>query len=176
MVRKLASIFFILLFVVSSSAFGQLKIGYLETQQVLSEMPGREQVERELNSFIQQKRQELEQRTIAFQDSVAEFQQNQGNLSEAQIQQEEQKLSQMEAEVSQFQQGLQRQIQQRRAELLEPLYSKMDEAINTVAERNDLDFVLNRSTGSGDNVIYYSASEKMNITQQVMQYINETSD
>lgn len=176
MFKKLLSVFFLLLFVVSTSAFGQLKIGYLNTQEVLSEMPGRAEVESELNDFVQGKRQELEQRTIAFQDSVASFQQNQENLSENQIRQGEERLAEMEADIQEFQQGLQQQIQQRRGTLLEPLYGKMDEAISTVAEQNDLDFVLNEATGSGDNVVYYAASEKLDITQKVMQHINETSE
>ena len=176
MFRKLASLFLLFLFVVTASAFGQLSIGYLNTQEVMSQMPERSQIEQELNSFIQEKRQELQQKTTEFQDAVAEFQQNQDNMSETEIQNREQQLTQMESEMTQFRQGLQQQIQQRRASLLEPLYSKMDEAIGTVAEENGLDFVINEATGNGENVVYYAASNKMDITEQVLQYINETSD
>ncbi|MEL7832488.1 OmpH family outer membrane protein [Fodinibius sp. Rm-B-1B1-1] len=176
MVKKLASSFFLFLFVLSASAFGQLNIGYLNAQEVLSEMPERPQVEQQLNDFVQQKRQELQERTVAFQDSVAQFQQNKESMSDAEIRQTEERLAQIEAEMTQFQQGLQQQIQQRRASLLEPLYEKMDQAINAVAERNDLDFVINKATGNGDNVIYYAASENLDITEQVLQHINETSD
>jgi Skp family chaperone for outer membrane proteins len=52
----------------------------------------------------------------------------------------------------------------------------MDEAISTVAENNSLDFVINEATGNGEDVVYYAASEKLDITAQVLQYINETSD
>ena len=176
MFRKLASLFFLFLFVVSTSAFGQLDIGYLNTQEVMTQMPERSQVQQELNSFIQEKRQELQQKTTEFQDAVAEFQQNQDSMSETEIQNREQQLAQMETEMTQFRQGLQQQIQQRRAKLLEPLYNKMNEAISTVAERNDLDFVINEATTNGESVVYYAASEKLDITEQVLQYINETSD
>lgn len=175
MFRKLASIGFFLFFAVSISAFGQQKIGYMNSQEVLSEMPGRSDIEQKLNSFIQEKRQELQQRTMAFQDSVTAFQEIQASLSESQIQQEEQKLTQLQASIQQFQQGLQQQIVQRRAELLEPLYQKVDEAISAVAEREDLDFVLNKATSTGENIIYYSADEQLDITEQVLQYINDTS-
>ncbi len=47
-------------------------------------MPERSDVEQKLNSFVQEKRQELQQRSIAFQDSVTAFQENQDNLSESQ--------------------------------------------------------------------------------------------
>lgn len=176
MFRKLASLFVLFLFVLSTSAFGQLNIGYLNAQEVMSQMPERSQVEQELNNFIQQKRTELQERTTEFQDAVAEFQQNQENMSESQIQKKQKQLSQMETEMTQFQQGLQQQIQQRRAKLLQPLYNRMNEAISTVAEKNNLDFVINEATSNGENVVYYAASEKMDITKQVLQHINETSD
>lgn len=176
MFKKLSSLFVLFLFLVSTSAFGQLKIGYTNAQEVMSQMPERSQVEQELNDFIQQKRTELQQRTTEFQNAVAEFQQNQENMSEAEIQKREKELTQMETEMTQYRQGLQQQIQQRRAKLLEPLYNRMNEAISTVAERNDLDFVINEATSNGENVVYYAASEKMDITERVLQYINETSD
>ena len=175
MVKKIGSIFFLLLFVVNVTAFAQLKIGYMNAQEVLSEMPERSSVEQQLNDFIQQKRQQLQQQTAAFQDSVAEYQQNQGSMSEAQIRQEEQKLSKMESSLQQFRQSIQQQVQQRRASLLQPLYQRMDEAIATVAENRNLDFVINEATSTGENVVYYSASEQLNITDEVLEQINTTS-
>jgi hypothetical protein len=44
-----------------------------------------------------------------------------------------------------------------------------------VAKARDLDFVLNEATSTGENVIYYSASQKLNITDDVLQKIKETS-
>lgn len=171
MFKKLGSLFLLFLFVTSTSAFGQIKIGYMNTEEVMNEMPGRSEVEQELNNFIEQKQEELQNRTAAFQDSVATIQQNQEDLSEAQ----EQQLTQMEASLQEFQQGLQQQIQQRRSELLQPLYEKMDQAIATVAEDKDLDFVINEATSTGENVIYYSESQELNITEEVLQQINESS-
>lgn len=175
MFKKLLTTFFLFLFVISASAFGQAQIGYVNTQEVISQMPERSSVQQELSSFVQQKRQELQQRTMAFQDSLAAFQQNQASMSDAQAQQVEQQLTQEQNSIKQLQQSLQQQIQQRRVTLLQPLYNKMNEAIADVAEDNNLDFVLNEATSGGENVVYYSASEKLNITQEVLNRINETS-
>lgn len=175
MFRKIGSIFFLLLFVTTSSALAQLKIGYMNSQEVLSQMPERQNVEQQLNTFIKQKRQELQQRTTSFQDSVAQFRENQASMSQAQAQQREQELSKMQQSIRQFQQNLQQQIQQRRSKLLQPLYDRMNEAISTVAENNDLDFVLNEATSTGENIVYYSSSERMDITEEVLQQITATS-
>jgi outer membrane protein len=147
----------------------------MNSQEVLSQMPERQSVQQQLNTFIKQKRQELQQRTASFQDSVAQFQQNQASMSQAQAQQREQELTKMQQSIRQFQQNLQRQIQQRRSTLLQPLYEKMNQAISTVAENNDLDFVLNEATSTGENIVYYSSSERMNITEEVLQQVTETS-
>lgn len=175
MFRKLASTFFLLLFILTVSAYGQIKVGHLNSQEVLSNMSGRSEVEQELNNFVQEKRQELQQQTMAFQDSLTAYQENKASMSEAQIQQEEQQLSQLQNSIRQLQQNLQQQIQQRRATLLQPLYEKMNQAIADVAESQDLDFVLNKATSAGENVIYYSASENLDITKEVLQRINGTS-
>jgi len=175
MFKKLGSLLLLLLFVGSSTALGQLKIGYMNSQEALSQMPERSSVQQQLNTFIQQKRQELQQRTAAFQDSVAAYQQNQASMSQSQIQQEEQKLTEMENSTRQFQQSIQQQVQQRRASLLQPLYDRMNQAIATVAENQGLDFVLNEATSRGEQVVYYSESERLDITEEVLEQINATS-
>lgn len=175
MIKKVGCILSLFLLIASTTAFGQVDIGYMNAQEVLSQMPERSEVEQQLNSFVQEKRQELQERTASFQDSVATFQQNQENLSDAQARQQEQQLAQMEASLQQFQQGLQQQIQQRRAQLLQPLYEKMDEAIAAVAEEKGLDFVINKATNNGENIIYYSESQQLDITDEVLQHIHGTS-
>ncbi len=164
-----------LLVLVSTTAYGQLRIGYMNTQEVLSQMPERSSVAEQLNTFIETKRQEFQQQTMAFQDSVTAFRENQASMSQQQAQQEQQQLSQMEASLQELQQNIQAQIEQRRSKLLQPLYNRMDEAIATVAEERNLDFVLNEATSAGENVIFYSANETLDITKQVLQQVQETS-
>jgi len=175
MFKKILSTVFLILFIGTVTAYAQMKIGYMSTQKVMNQLPQRNQVQQKLNSFIQQKRQALQQRTSAFQDSVAAFQQNKSSMSDQQSKQEQQKLSQMQASLKQFQQQIQQQVQQRKSTLLKPLYDEMDSAIADVAKARDLDFVINKTTSAGDNIIYYAASEKLNITQEVINRIKENS-
>ena len=175
MIKKLLSTTCLFLLLLSSTAFGQLKVGYMDTQEVLSNLPQRSEVQQKLKSFIETKRGELEDRIGSFQDAVATYQQNKSEMSDQQAKQREKELAQQESEMREFQQNIQSQIQERRSSLLQPLYDAMDEAIASVAESNDLDFVLNKSTNRGENVIYYSADQQMDITQKVIQRVKETS-
>lgn len=171
MFRKLVSSLSLFLFLITASTFGQINVGYMNTQEVLTQVPERAQVEKQMNDFIESKREEFQQRTKSFQDAVAEYQQNQANMSEAERQKQEQQLAQREQELNQFQQQLQQQIQQQRQKLLQPIYDRIDKAIAAVAEEMNLDFVLNEATNTGEEVIFYASDGKLNITQQVLERV-----
>jgi outer membrane protein len=172
MIRQLSITFFLLFFFASFTAVAQVKVGYLNIQQVLSEHPEREQIEQELTTLVQTKQQELEQRAGEFQSAVAQYQENQASLSEQQRQTREQELGEMEDSLSEFQQSIQVEIQQRRAELLQPIYNEIDEAIAAIAEEMGLDFVLNKTTSTGDNIIYFAAQPELDITEKVVERLS----
>ncbi len=176
MTKKFLSTLTLLLFLSTAPVAAQVNIGVLDIQKVLSEAPGMEQIQQELNTFVSQKQEELRSRTADFQDSVAQYQDNQASMSQEQRTQREEELAAMEQELQQFQQNLQTQIQQYRQQLLSPVYEDIDSAIASVAEENGLDFVLNKSTSRGEEIVRYVAENRLNITEEVIQQINSQSN
>lgn len=179
MFKKLLTTAFILLFAVTFSTVGQdsdLKIGYMNPQDVLNELPERAEIEQQLSSFVKQKQSELNQKRTEFQQAVSSYQQNAASMSEEQQKKREEELATQEQELRELQQSIQQQIQQRRSELMAPIYNRMDQAIAAIAEANNLDFVLNESTGLGETIIYYSADQRLNITDQVLNRLNSESN
>lgn len=177
MFRKLAITALLVLFVFAGSAAGQqIKVGFMNPQEVLSQLPERSDIEQELNSLVQQRRSELSERSSAFQQAVAQYQQNAASMSEEQRTKREEELATREEELMEFQQSIQQQIQQRRSELMAPIYSRMDQAIAAVAESRDLDFVINETTGFGDKIVYYSSDTTLDITQEVLNRMNNQSN
>lgn len=168
MVKKVLSTFTFLLFFVSVTAVAQVNIGHMSIQEVLSQLPERQQIESQLNELITEKQQELQQKAADFQNAVAQYQENQASLSEQQRQAREEELAEMEEALNEYQQSIQVEIQQRRAELLQPIYDRMDKAIAAIAEDMGLDFVLNESTNTGDNIIYFSSQQQLDITSKVI--------
>ncbi len=55
-------------------AEAQLKVGVMNPETVLDQLPETEQVQRELDSFIQQRREEFSQQYQNWMESVSEFQ------------------------------------------------------------------------------------------------------
>lgn len=176
MIKKLLPITALLLFVMMGTSIAQeVNIGYMDTQQVLEQLPERERVEKELQSFIDQKQEELSERATAFQDEVAAYQENRTDMTTQQIQQREEELGQMEAELDQFDQTLRQQIEQKRQELLSPILDRIDKAIAAVAEAEGLEFVLNRSTSGGNPLIFYASENQVNITDQVLSRLTSSN-
>lgn len=182
MIRKFLGFLSILIFAAAATSAGQVavddepvKIGYMNVQEVISQMPERPAVERQLNDFIAEKRNQLQQRTASFQQAVADYQENRASMSQQQQDQREEELAQMEEELVNYQQTLQAEMQQKRTELLSPLYDRINAAIETVAQELELDFVLNEETGIGEKIVYFSSTEKLNITQRVLERVTNQS-
>lgn len=156
-------------------AEAQLKVGVMNPEAVLGQLPETEQVQRDLDSFIQQRREEFSQQYQNWMESVSEFEEQveNGTLTGEQRQQREQELGEREEEISAMQQRLQTQIQNRQNELLSPIMQRVENAMEAVAQELDLDYVLNRITSRGDPVVYYASERGVDITEQVIERLKE---
>lgn len=150
----------------------ELKIGYVDPQSILISMPEMKAVDQRLQNFAARKQQELVQKQQAFQNEVVAYQQKIGVISADAQRQEEERLAQLESDLLQAQQIAEQEVEAKRNELVGPLYKQIGDAINAVATRKELIYVLNTRTSSGDFVVLYASDEyqaKYNITEDVME-------
>lgn len=175
MLRKTSGLLALFMFLLSTAAFAQLDIGIVNTNEVLNNLPERQEIQQQLNTFIQQKQEEFQQSTTEFQNAVAQYQQNQSEMTQQQQEQREKELSQMEQNLTQMQQTVQQEVAQKRQELLGPIFNRIDQAIQAVAEANSLDYVLNETTGNGESIVAYTDEATTDLTQQVIDQVNSQS-
>src|SRR5690625_7654717 len=71
---------------------------------------------------------------------------------------------------------MQQQIQSRQAEMFNPLLVKVEEAMASVSEELGLDFVLNRTSNTGDPIVFYASQRAEDITQKVIEKVNRTEE
>ena len=150
----------------------ELKIGYVNPQSILANMPEMRAVQQRLQNFTARKQQELSTLEQNFQTQVAEYQQKVGVISPEAQQQEEARLGQLQQELLQAQEVAEQELAQRRDELVGPLLEQIGSAIETVAQNQGLSYVLNTTTSSGDMIILYASEDfrsKFDITQSVME-------
>ncbi|MFO7799897.1 OmpH family outer membrane protein [Rhodohalobacter sp.] len=148
-----------------------MKIGFVEPRAVLERMPEMRAVQQRLQNFAERKQNELVEKERELQTEVELYQQKVGVISEQARQTEEERLNAMDTEFRQMQQEAQQEMAEQRSELMAPLLEQIQDAIDAVAARKELDYVLNTTTSSGDVIILYvspEVQEEYDITDEVM--------
>lgn len=151
----------------------QLKVGIMNPERVMDSLPETQQIQGELEEYIQQRQQEFSQEYSVYIESVTNYEEGieSGTLSGAERVQEEERLTETEEELGNLEQRIQTQIQNRQNELLGPVMQRVEAAMESVARELDLDYVLNTQTSRGDPLIYYSSQRGVDITDQVIEQL-----
>jgi len=151
----------------SKIAFGQLKIGYVDTKTILGKIPDAQDARQKLDGFIRDWQAELGK-------MEADRKVKQDDYDRRKLIMTEQTRNELEAEITKLDQqindyrtkkfGTNGELFQKQDELMKPVQNKVFTAIQDVAKEDDLDFVFDRSV---DNNILF-AKDKYDITPQVM--------
>lgn len=173
MYRKTLFLFGILLIMAPAlvSAQAQLRVGYMSPQQVLDSLPEKAAVEKKLNDYLQQKQVDFQQKVKTYQQELSAYQSKKATLSQAEDQKEQAKLNQLSQQLDQYQQSARSDLQQRRQQLLGPILEDIQRAIKEVADDMKLDFVVNKETNDGSQILMYvsdSGKQNLDITQKVI--------
>jgi len=165
MKKLILSIVAVLLIASAANAQG-LKIGIVDINTIVSELPQAKKAEEQLNALgqkyqdsLMKMQQELETRYVA-------YQKQQAMMPADQKQKEEQEITMLNTEVQQFQQkhfSAMGTIAMKREELLEPIRKSVKDAIDKVAKAEKINLVLDKN----DQIVLYS-EEKMDITFRVL--------
>lgn len=161
----------IVIFAWVSQAQAQLKIGVVNPQYILSELPEVQRVEDKIQAFIAEKEQELQNETLKLQTELDDYQQQANSMSENERATAEARLQGRNSELVQLRQNMQYEIQQRQNKLLAPILQMINEAISDVAKAEKLDFVFNQSVGQGENILLYmdeTFKDQLDITDKVL--------
>lgn len=136
---------FIVLTTAGNSMFAQVKIGYFDTQYAITQMPEFKQAEAELKVYGEQLKKEMEAKEIDIKTKTEAIQKDPKMLPEIR-ESKEKELQALYAGYQDFQQSAQRKIQEKEMKLMEPIYVKLQNAINDVAKTNAYAFILKKES------------------------------
>ncbi len=156
---------FVITFLTTAVAFSQApKFGYVNSQELLAEMPEIKQADSELDTYQKQlitKGQEmmksLETEYQAYVESA-----KQGLLSQVQVQQKEAALSTKQQDIQAYEQEVQQKLATKREVLYKPILDKVKGAIETYGKENGFTMIFDTSTGT-----LLHASESDNLIEQI---------
>ncbi|HHJ49703.1 MAG TPA: OmpH family outer membrane protein [Phaeodactylibacter sp.] len=145
-------------------ADAQLKVGYINSAEILADMPDVKQMQSNLEGLqtqLQKKGQQL----------IAEYQQKEqdaiqrkdrGELSPAEEEKILQELQAKQEEIYNFQNEMQQKLAEKEQELLTPILDKINAAIQEIAKSEGYAYIFDLSSGA---ILY--ADEGLDLTQKV---------
>jgi outer membrane protein len=144
----------LLVVVVSTTVFGQktVKIGHINSNELLSAMPERTKIQKDLETYATDLRTTLETMRKEYETKIKDFQGKQDVMTEVIKNSKIKEITDLEKRITEFQQTAEADLQKKEEELLQPVIDKAKEAINTVAKEGAYTYILDSSVG----VVLYS--------------------
>jgi outer membrane protein len=169
---KIAKVVSILLVLIPFMTFGQetvsaLKIGYANPQAILAYLPESKTIKKELEAYMKQLDTQYRTKMEDYQLKLQDFQQKQNMLTDVVKADKQEELVNLQNSIRKFEQEAQQAFENKKLNLLEPIYEKIGKAIQEVAEEKGYTMILNSETSSGFQTILY-ASATNNLDELVL--------
>jgi outer membrane protein len=165
--KKFAVIFFILITIFAQKSFAQLKIGYVDSDAIMENLPDAQDARQKLDGLIQDWQKELNDLQSQWQTKYDDYQKRKLIMTDQTRTDLEAELVKLEQQVTDYREkkfGTNGELFQKQDELMKPIQNKIFNAIQDIAQEEDLDFVFDKS---GDVMLLY-AKDQYDITPQVM--------
>lgn len=135
----------VLLFAASATATAQ-KFGYVNSAEILAAMPSMKAAESNLEALQKQLQKQGQQMVTSFQTDLEALQTRAaaGEMTPKQQQDEGAKMEKRQQEIASFEQKMISDLQEKRADLLKPIYDKINEAIEAVAKENGYTLIFDQ--------------------------------
>lgn len=155
--KKLLVAIIILFAVLNLNA--QLKIGYVDSNTIMSQLPDATDAQARLDALIAEWQEELRKMESDWQAKYDDYEQRKLIMSDQKRAETEKELVTLENKITSYRQqkfGPTGDLFKKQTELMEPVQNKVFNIIQEVAEDEELDFVFDKS---GDIIFLYTNPE-----------------
>ena len=137
-----------------------VKIGYTNTQYILTLMPEAKQIQQELTTYETQLRNQIQAKVTDFQSKVQAYQTQAGTMTEILRADKERELQALQQQIEQFQADAEQSLQQKQIELFKPALEKIQNTINEVAEENGYTHIFSSDVGVSPVLLYVKEEDQ----------------
>ena len=171
------SYFFILLFLTSTFIFGQrgIKIGYIDTEYILENLPEYNQVSKRLEEKASDWKKEIEERSRKIDQKKESLKSERILLTSEMIEEIEEEILIDEEELSEYQQkrfGPRGDLIIQKQQLIQPIQDQIFNAIRELAKSRNYDFIFDKSA---DIVMLYS-DKRYDVSDQILRTISRANN
>ncbi|MBS1506843.1 MAG: OmpH family outer membrane protein [Bacteroidetes bacterium] len=149
------------------------KIGYAESDYILSQLPEFKKIDSELKTHGSQLENQMKAKYDDYQTKLKAYQGMPATTPDAIRADKERELAALQENIQKFQQDAQSSYQKKQADLMDPIYKKIGKAIEDVAKENGFSFIINPQLANGGDILLFS-DEKFNISDLVLKKLGVT--
>jgi len=151
-----------------------VRIGYIDTEYILQNVPEYTEASAQLESKVQKWKSEIEKKLSSVEQKRTELNNEKVLLTKELINEREEDISFEEKEVLDYQQkrfGPDGDLMIQKRQLMQPIQDQIFQAVQDIAKAKKYDFVFDKSA---DVVMLYSA-ERFDISEQILRTITRSS-
>ena len=159
---------FALFITLTNNTFGQLKIGYVDSDTIMKQLPDAQDAQKKIDSIIKEWQEELSKMEKDWKTKYEDYDKRKLILSEQKRVEIEKELVTLEDQISKYRQdkfGSKGELFQKQEELMKPIQNRIFTVIQQVAKDDNYDYIFDRS---GDMIFLY-AKENYDLTNVVLE-------
>jgi outer membrane protein len=168
--RVVLTLVVLALIVVSGNSYSQTKVGYIDSKKIIDNMQEAKDAKLKLDNLVQEWQKQLTDLQDSLKRTKDDFEKKKLILSEQLKQQYEKSIKDLEANVTNFKVqkfGDGGEYFQKQVEFMKPVQDRIFKAIETVAKKEDFDYVFDRNS---DLLLLY-VNEKYDVTAKVQKIV-----
>ncbi len=137
------------------------KFGHVDTNAIFAAMPERETASKTVEDYAKTLETQLQSLNKELETKYTDYMANKVTYSPSILQMKEDELVNLQQRIQAFQVRAQEDMQNKETELLEPIYTRIQDAIKTVGSEKSLIYVFEVSS------LLYHSDESIDITNEV---------
>lgn len=135
-------------FVVSSSVSAQVKFGYIDSRELLSDMPEKTKADSTLQLYAKSFQDQLTQMQKEYEKKLQDFQAQEKTMTDAIREVKIKEIQDLQNRIESTNQSAQEKVEKKRQEMYSPILEKADKAIKAVAAEKAYDYIFDASSGA----------------------------
>jgi len=160
----------LILLALSGTNFAQQKIGYIDSEAIMKELPEAQDAQRQLDAQIKEWQEQLDKMEKEWKSKYDDYQNRKLTMSSQKRAEIEKELMTMEENIRDFRQkkfGVNGDLFKLQEEVMKPIQNKIFKAIEKVAQEEEFDYVFDIS---GDIIFLYTNSD-YDLTNYVLEVV-----
>jgi outer membrane protein len=160
-IAVIAVMLIIVAFAGQNAGAQSLKFGHINKDELIQALPDFDTARVKLEKYTKELQNYLELMQVELANKSDAYQKEAKNLTDLVRQTKEQELVDTQRKIQEYQQSAQQDLQNKQAELFQPIVTKVDKAIEGVGKENGFVYIFN--TGQGTALAFFDESKSTNV-------------